>query len=160
MDTIQRITTTYLENEDRIRLVGENARGETIIIWLTRRLLDRLLPVLLNTIDNSAETDNQHELIQGFAQQAAVSGIPQSRPIIPKAESASWVAISVDVAHKTDCVDLSFKDEQKAAMLSLERIQLRQWLGILYMAYEKAEWATDIWPNWFSSNISADNMLH
>jgi hypothetical protein len=160
MDTIQRITTTYLENEDRIRLVGENARGETIIIWLTRRLLDRLLPVLLTTIDNTAEADNQHELIQGFAQHAAVSGIPQSRPIIPKSESASWVAISIDVAHKSDGVDLSFKDEQKVAMLSLDRILLRQWLGIVYMAYEKAEWDTDMWPSWFSNDISTDNMLH
>ena len=160
MDTIQRITTTYLENEDRIRLVGESATGETIIIWLTRRLLDRLLPVLLNTIDKTAVADNQHELIQGFTQHAAVSCIPQSRPIIPKSESASWIAISIDVAHKADGVNLSFKDEKKVAMLSLDRILLRQWLNIVYMAYEKADWYNDIWPSWFSSDISRDNMLH
>lgn len=160
MDTIQKITTTYLEDEDRIRLAGENAQGEILVIWLTKRLLDRLLPVLLKRIDDSTLGDNQNEFIQGFAQQAAVSGIPPSQPVTPKAESACWLAISIDVAYRSDWVDLSFKDDKKASILSLDRIQLRQWLGIIYQAYSKASWSTDLWPNWFSSKISIDNTLH
>ena len=37
---LQRVTTAYLENEDRLRLTGELADGDTVVCWLTQRLLN------------------------------------------------------------------------------------------------------------------------
>ena len=44
---LQRVTTAYLENEDRLRLTGELADGDTVVCWLTQRLLNRLVPGLI-----------------------------------------------------------------------------------------------------------------
>ena len=43
MGTLQRCTTEYVECEDRIRLAGELASGATVVLWLTQRLMNRLI---------------------------------------------------------------------------------------------------------------------
>ena len=47
MSELQRITSEYIEAEDRLRLTGEVGEGETETLWLTQRLLTRLLDHLL-----------------------------------------------------------------------------------------------------------------
>lgn len=42
INALQRATTEYVEEEDRICLSGELATGDTMTLWLTRRILDRL----------------------------------------------------------------------------------------------------------------------
>jgi hypothetical protein len=37
MIALQRITTEYVEAEDRISIVGELDAADTVVIWLTRR---------------------------------------------------------------------------------------------------------------------------
>ena len=44
---LTRITTRYVAAEDRVRLAGERAGGSPVAIWLTRRLLQLLIPKLL-----------------------------------------------------------------------------------------------------------------
>ena len=46
MNSLQRITTEYDEREDRIRVSGQLAQGEAVVLWLTQRLLNRLVPHL------------------------------------------------------------------------------------------------------------------
>ena len=43
---LQRLTTEYVDAEDRMRLTGEIRPGETLVLWLSQRLLMRLLPHL------------------------------------------------------------------------------------------------------------------
>ena len=43
---LHRITTEYIDSEDRIRLTGQLASGDTVVLWLTQRLLNRLVPHL------------------------------------------------------------------------------------------------------------------
>lgn len=43
MPDLQRITTQYIEVEDRLRLTGELAPGEVVVLWLTQRLMHRLI---------------------------------------------------------------------------------------------------------------------
>ena len=43
---LQRITTAYDPEQDRMRLDGERADGSTLTLWLTQRLLKHLLPAL------------------------------------------------------------------------------------------------------------------
>ena len=76
---LQRITTEYNEPEDRIRLSGELAQGDTVVLWLTQRLLNRLVPHLtawlsqqLAPASSIPSVQAVHEdIVQGFAQQAA-----------------------------------------------------------------------------------------
>ena len=38
-DSLDRITTEYIDTEDRIRLSGQYAGGPAVVIWLTQRLI-------------------------------------------------------------------------------------------------------------------------
>ena len=42
MRVLHRLTTDYVEEEDRIRVSGASANGDTVVLWLTQRLLNRL----------------------------------------------------------------------------------------------------------------------
>ena len=53
MNELQKVTVEYDENEDRIRLAGEGADGVRAVLWVSQRLLRRLVPVLVNWIGKS-----------------------------------------------------------------------------------------------------------
>ena len=38
-DSLDRITTEYIDAEDRLRLSGQSADGSAVVIWLTQRLI-------------------------------------------------------------------------------------------------------------------------
>ena len=71
MPTFERITTQYIDFEDRIRLAGEVGNAAPVVIWLTRRLLQRLLPALLQWLERQGADKQRAEVLQSFAQQAA-----------------------------------------------------------------------------------------
>lgn len=153
---LQRITTEYVADEDRIRLAGEGADGATVVIWLTQRLLQRLLPVLLQWLEQQGAPQEVHgshtlhaELLQGFAQQAARAELAPQAPVQPNAGSTAWLAHAVDIGHAAQAVNLTFRstDGARAALLLSDK-QLRQWLGILSDATLKAEWPPGAWPQW------------
>ena len=50
---LSRITTIYVDKEDRIGLVGEDSNGEHHKLWLTQRLLNRLVEKLLDWLPQS-----------------------------------------------------------------------------------------------------------
>jgi len=52
MSSLNRITTEYSELEDRIQLRGEAESKQTVVLWLTQRLLSRLLPYLFAWLEN------------------------------------------------------------------------------------------------------------
>ena len=89
MSTLQRITTEYVEQEDRIRLSGEFASGDTVVLWLTQRLLHRLVPHLTAWLARqvapassipAVEAAHQ-DIVQGFAQQAARAQLAPEPPV-------------------------------------------------------------------------------
>ena len=43
-------TTEYIEQEDRLRLVGSFEQGK-VVVWLTLRLLQRLLPLFVRWLE-------------------------------------------------------------------------------------------------------------
>ena len=47
MHQLQRVTTEYVDSEDRIRISGSCVDDGLVQLWLTRRLMDRLLPMVL-----------------------------------------------------------------------------------------------------------------
>lgn len=48
---LQRITTEYRAQEDRLCLTGERANGDAVVLWLTQRLLNRLVPHLTGWLE-------------------------------------------------------------------------------------------------------------
>lgn len=154
--SLQRVTTEYIDLEDRIRLSGEAENAELVVIWLSQRLLRRLLPVLLQWLGRQVDETPRADALQSFALQAALAELSGQKPIQAGADSATWLATSVDISQSDQMVGLTFRgDNQQSATLILAAQPLRQWLGIVHGAYLKAEWALDIWPAWLRESRAA-----
>ena len=86
MINLERITTEYVEVEDRIRLAGESEDNQTIVLWLTQRLLTQIISHLLGLIEKQSPTPGEKgaptsSLLQGFAQQAAEAELAPEQPV-------------------------------------------------------------------------------
>lgn len=151
MDELQRITTQFVPVEDRIRLAGEGAVGNTHVLWLTRRLADRLMPVLLRWLEERMPTQDswQAGLMQSFAQQAASVALMPQVPVHGDVSSTSWLVAEVDIVRGERQLELCCKGAAgEQVSLVLESQPLRQWPGIIHKAYRQAEWPLAVWPQW------------
>lgn len=118
MTSLQRLTTGYSESEDRIRLAGEDASGQTVVLWLTQRLTHRLLAHLCQwleehsghgTADTTASAkarhaDIGHGIAQSFAQQAAAAALAPQPPVQARAQATQALVHSVDVSTAPETV--------------------------------------------------------
>jgi len=154
MTALDRITTEYIDTEDRLRLSGQYADGAAVVIWLTQRLIQRLIPVLLEWLGHSHQqvvAAPHAEIMQGWAQQAARAGLTVQPPVQASAARSAWLADSIDFTPSPEGVVLTFKSaNDQRAMLTLPAAALRQWLNIVFDAYVRAEWPLAVWPEWIS----------
>ncbi len=159
MTILQRITTEYIEAEDRIRLAGE-AGENTVVLWLTQRLLNRLVPHLTAWLSRQLAPASRipsvqpahQDIAQSFAQQAARAQLAPEPPVRAPSEGSGWRVDSVDIAQGEEAVALTFKGEGEAqATLTLAAQPLRQWLGIVFEQYQCGEWPTTAWPGWMEA---------
>ena len=156
-----RLTSQYIESEDRFRLTGEDEAGNTISLWLTQRLAQRLISFLLAAISSSSivttqnptQDDSAGDLLQEFAQQAATAELPQQAAVDSTLSSQSWLVEEVDINQGAKgVVGLIFKKEgAQNAAIGFESQQLRQWLSIVRGQWLQAQWPVDIWPNWMAA---------
>lgn len=151
-----RVTTRYDRVQDRFSLAGELPQGLPVVLWLTQRLLLRLLPPLLAWLqEHDAPPQHQPlqhlyaETLQGFAQQAACAGLEPQAPVAVQAVSPEWLVESIDLAHGPAGVRLVFLGRQgPVAAMAMPAQALRQWLGIVCHAWRQAPWPMEPWPAW------------
>lgn len=164
MVDIQRITTEYVDSEDRIRLTGESAHGQVVVLWLTQRLLNRLLVHLLSWLERydsqAGSGQSIGNVFQGFAQQAAMAALPLQSPVLGGAAARVLLVLAVDLNISEEGVRLIWRDgagrphsqSGDAVALFLHAQALRQWLGIVHGIYLEAGWPPAIWPEWVSES--------
>jgi hypothetical protein len=166
MINLQRITTEYVESEDRIRLNGEGEDGQTIVLWLTQRLLSKVVAHLLGLIEKqSPDLSNtspsktpKSSLLQGFEQQAAQAELSPEHPVEAVPTSQSWLIQEVDITlnpegtlvlvFKRDLGSEPTQQDACKASLSVVAKQLRQWLGMVHVQWQRAGWPLALWPKW------------
>lgn len=153
MSDLARVTTEYVAVEDRIRLSGESGQAAPVSIWLTLRLLQRLLPLLLEWVEGRDGAAALHSFaLHSFAQQAARAELAPQAPVRPPADHAAWLALEVELVRSPRSVRLTLRGaaDGQAASLELTPKPLRQWLGIVHDAYVKGGWPLDAWPAWMA----------
>lgn len=162
MGELQRITTEFVDVEDRILLRGQTTADQVVMIWLTQRLLGRLIPHLLGWLEKQSVMDAQlAEVLQGFAQQAARTDLPPQAPVQCKGDTCAWLVLSVDVVSAEEVLQLVFKGaDDLSASLSLGAQALRQWLNILHDQYRVAGWPLQLWPQWMMPEVPANVRMH
>jgi hypothetical protein len=182
-DKLQRITSIYSDVEDRFRITGEVSDESTRCLWLTQRLLLRLVPHILEWLNEIARAEGkgdlgQAELMQDFAQQAAKARLePQAAVPVPTMpdpnaaiettpgaatagqQEAIWLVKEVDLSKSTNGIlTLTFKHESaNGVQLAMAPIELRQWLIILHSQWLQAGWPAAIWPEWVDTSPKASD---
>lgn len=155
---LKRISTQYIEIEDRIRLTGEQVDADQkLTLWLTQRLCNQLVTYLCNWLENNLIDKPLSGLRQGDFQQDAFSNLKKSAAILPDGQKPCVLVHSVDFITRKRGVLLLLKNDEKlpAAKLILEVKQLRQWLGIIYGQFQHAGWPTTNWPMWIKTTPTA-----
>lgn len=153
MIQLKRITTEYVDAEDRIRLSGSDADGNAVQLWVTQRMLNRLVPHLFEWLQRQAGEGVRGEMLQEFAQHAAREALVPQDPVRVPGAGATLVC-EVDVTPGEHALALAFKvleaDGSKLAVgtVTLEAHPLRQWLSIIHDQYAKAGWPLADWPAW------------
>ena len=155
---LHRLTTEYIQIEDRFRLTGEDPQGRALCLWLTQRLAIRIVVHLVDAIatsspeaiQNPSQDQDVSKLLQGFAQQAAAADLSPQAAVQSSAAKQSMLINEVDVTRgEGGVVSLVFRNhEDTKVALSFQLQQLRQWLSIIHAQWIKAEWSNSIWPEW------------
>jgi len=174
MTILQRITTEYIESEDRIRLTAITDAEETLILWTTQRLLIRLVAHFLGWLEkeapevarSSAIGTGANSALQGMAQQSAVANLQNQSAVTANSESTTLLVKEIDIKMSEEAVLLVFKcDDGQKAELSFTVQQLRQWLGMIHQLWRQAEWPVSVWPDWMDDkqqpdSVDADSSVH
>ena len=156
---LTRLTTEYVPAEDRMRLTGETGPDASVVIWITRRLLDRVLPHLFRWLERkgpdippSSVAAGFGDLVQGMAQQSARAALPVQPPVDAARATRSWLVASVDVTTEAALVRLTFAAPPGGEPVSIDLAAnpLRQWLNIVHDRYRQAEWPLQGWPTWIT----------
>ena len=160
MPVAQRFTTEYIDHEDRLRISASLANDEVAVMWLTRRLLDRLATHLSGLLEQETEQAPLPEVRQTFVQQAAVaSHLQQSQeqeqvPVQPQQAQVvhEWLVHEVDVTPMEHGVRLRLRGAHphEQVELGMPPLLLRQWLGIVHGQYQRANWPLSPWPVWMN----------
>ena len=161
MSSLKRITTEYIELEDRVRLAGLTGDDQTVSIWLTMRLLKRLINHCLNLLDTNTpelktaptQSEQSRENMKNFLQQSAEQQIVEEKEVKVTDNSPNYLVVEIDVKNSNNGIVLIFKGKFRPDYaVHLNNQQLRQWLGMLHMIWQKAEWPNLVWPDWMSSS--------
>lgn len=154
---LSRVTTQYDHAEDRFRLLGSTPDESTLDLWLTQRLLVRIVRVLLEWLeqkDPQFGASNPHDpqvksSLHNFAQQNASASMVKAPPVKPASANRKVLVTELDIRKSDHHVILVFKiSPEEDAEIPFDVLQLRQWLGIVYDQWLKAEWPLAVWPEW------------
>lgn len=166
MSEVLRMTTEYVEAEDRLRVSCEMRTGETAVLWLTQRLFLRVLPHLVEWLDahtpgiaDAQASRARADAVQGFAQQAARAGQPQQQPVGPMSAHQIWLVHTVDLTARDAEMVLTLRPlarDSAAAAFTLQPQALRQWLGVLCEQFARAGWPMTAWPEWLHPRAPED----
>ena len=157
MSDLQRLTTRYVEREDRIRLTGENEDRGVVTLWLTQRLANRIIGPLCRWLESQAQDSQaaskpspRMQLEQTFEQERAAQALVPQPPVQPEGTSTESLVESVDVQRGGKGVRLVFKDGQQKilATLTFSSTLTRQWMAIVLGQFKAAQWPLAAWPQW------------
>lgn len=162
MTVAQRFTTEFIDFEDRMRISTELPSQQVAVLWLTRRLLDRLVEHLAGLLERETASAPVPEVQQSFAQQAAQvehqqqSQAQPQQPVTAQQAQAvhEWLVREVDLTPGQQGVSLRFRGHgpEQVVELGMPALLLRQWLGIVHGQYRRAQWPLDAWPDWMNED--------
>lgn len=119
--------------------------GGTVVLWLTQRILSKLIPHLAGRLLDAISDDDSRSLEAVNARGAAnLDPVEEDRVVL------TLVVDAVDITDSESLTIMQFRGETRSAGLSAVRLalnaaQLASWLQALRACYQKASWSEDCW---------------
>lgn len=154
MFTIETFTGHADLAEDRIRLDAISPEGETQSIFVTRRLADRMVPLLVDRAEAQVVPGVPKEI--GLAMNQEQLRIERDEnPIAPveaRQDSSRWLCQTVHVGEDQDQVVWTLTDDgDNTAVMGLPGDGVRNVLEVLLIVYQGLEWTTQAFPGWMTA---------
>ena len=155
---IQTFTARYDPVEDRLRLDAVDAQGDKQAIFLTRRLTDRVIPVLVSHLEGKTPDGVPADLAQGISQSTARQARQvgeATAAVVPGNETPSWLCRMMHFQQAEHGLNVIFTDDtQTDAVMPMVEANLRAVLDIFLDLYTKAGWPTDPFPEWIQTEAT------
>tara|TARA_A100000164_G_C21607237_1_gene630401 strand:- start:166 stop:678 length:513 start_codon:yes stop_codon:yes gene_type:complete len=155
MQHLQRITTEYIDTEDRFRLTGISDKDAIMSFWLTQRLLIPLLKACIDWMENHSPdvakktTDRQsRDSALSLAHQSAKQQLPEEKTVVANSNSPNLLVKEIDIKLGKAGIELIIKENEESFSLALNANHLRQWMAIIYPLWLNAKWPDSHWPDW------------
>ena len=150
------ITSIYDAQEDRIALSVADAEKDTRKLWLSRNMLNRLVPALCDGLEKQIKKSEDASpdtlsAAQHYAQlQARISQKP-AQAVQTNEQTPQGLVTAIDIKDLPDggkAIFFRCGQSVETATMQLNANSLRQWLDTLKNASTNADWGLDIWPEW------------
>ena len=149
---IQTFTARYDPAEDRLRLDAVDANGQKQALWLTRRLADRVIPVLVSHLEGKTPEGIPPDLAQGMSQSRARQArqTADTMPaVVAESGTPTWLCRTIHVQKAQQGLKVIFTDDARInAVMPMVEAKLRAVLDIFLELYTKAGWPSEPFPEW------------
>ena len=149
---IQTFTAHYDPAEDRLRLDAVDANGQKQALWLTRRLADRVIPVLVSHLEGKTPEGIPPDLAQGMSQSRARQArqTADTMPaVVAESGTPTWLCRTIHVQKAQQGLNVIFTDDVSvSAVMPMVEANLRAVLDIFLELYTKAGWPSEPFPEW------------
>ena len=134
----------------------ENPSGDTRVLWLTRRLLVRLVSAMTKAIDKEIKADPPVDAMQQVTPPSTSPLQTEEPAVVVDATAVEWLGNRVDLKVSNDTLELILFCHDDCASLPLPRSKAQQWLRIMYRFFNVADWPHSGSPLWLETAAPMD----
>ena len=135
---VEKVTLWYCQDNDRVAMNTLTEEGEVVKIWLTRRMLDRLVPHLAQ---RNARSDIPFETSENQSEPAANTEVPESHT------SPEVLVTAINIAHSEQSTTLGFNDKSRCERYSLSLADkgMEKWSQAVRNCFRLGGWSEAAW---------------
>ena len=135
-----------------------DASGAKQAIYLTRRLMDQLIPVVAKHLEKNTPTGVPADVVQAMTQECvrqARKAEPRAEPVQADLETPRWLCTTVQMSKQQAGLAVTFMgDAACKAQIPLADPHLRTVLDIFRNSYAKAGWDLHVFPDWLGHELA------
>ena len=147
-------TVRYNSVEDRMILHVVNREGIKQGIYITRRLMDQLVPVFAKHLEEKTPQGVPADLVQSMTQEQVRQQRqeePPSKTVAVDAQVPHWLCKTIHINKQPAGLAVTLTDDAHfTVQLPLVEADLRTVLDIFRNSYVQASWGLDVFPEWSS----------
>jgi hypothetical protein len=156
---VHAFTARYDPIEDRICLNAVDATGAKQTIYLTRRLLDQIIPVMAKHLEEKTPKGVPADVVQSMTQERvrqARKAEPPAEPVRADLETPRWLCATIQMNKQPSGLAVTLTGEAACkAEIPLADPNLRTVLDIFRNTYAKAGWDMRAFPDWLGPEQAA-----